>query len=378
MNNQLKKVLVFALILLSAFTVYSCENLTTNVTTIESTTTTVISEETTTITSSDLTTEATTQITTLETTTILTTTEMTTLETTTIETTTTYVDNSRIVIVSPSKTTYTVFDEINLTGLVVTFYDEFDNQTVLTEADYQVQSIDMDTYGVKEIFIEYGNYTASFTIQVNLQADYLEAMDLTGLNLFNKLHQIVNLNFDGVSYGDARYILDETDRDPNNSSKVIQVYTGLSVSAEWSCATAATCNWNREHVWPQSDMPVSASNSTTNMASDLHNLKPADYYENSSRGDSWFGPGGYIPRDEVKGDIARILFYMVIMYDELTLNDGYSSGSYTMGYFSTLLQWNELDPVDDFEMNRNNVIESYQGNRNPFIDYPEFVNLIWN
>jgi len=84
-------------------------------------------------------------------------------------------------------------------------------------------------------------------------------------------------------------------------------------------------------------------------------------------------------RDEVKGDIARILFYMATMYFDLSLNDDPASISAykSMGILSTLLEWNELDPVDDFEKNRNEVIYSYQKNRNPFIDYPEFANLIW-
>ncbi len=48
-----------------------------------------------------------------------------------------------------------------------------------------------------------------------------------------------------------------------------------------------------------------------------------------------------------------------------------------MGGLELFKQWHLLDPVDDFERNRNNVIYTYQGNRNPFIDYPEFVGVIW-
>jgi endonuclease I len=68
------------------------------------------------------------------------------------------------------------------------------------------------------------------------------------------------------------------------------------------------------------------------------------------------------------------------MYDFLTLVEfegNEEAGYYEMGDLSTLIEWHENDPVDDFEMNRNNVIESIQGNRNPFIDHPEFVNKIW-
>ncbi|MFA6890165.1 MAG: endonuclease, partial [Bacilli bacterium] len=48
-----------------------------------------------------------------------------------------------------------------------------------------------------------------------------------------------------------------------------------------------------------------------------------------------------------------------------------------LGKLSTLLTWNQLDPVDDFERNRNDVIYGYQGNRNPFVDHPEFADMIW-
>jgi endonuclease I len=70
---------------------------------------------------------------------------------------------------------------------------------------------------------------------------------------------------------------------------------------------------------------------------------------------------------------------MATMYFELTLNNDELSLSLnrTMGILSVLLEWNEIDPADDFERNRNEVIYSYQNNRNPFIDYPEFANLIW-
>jgi endonuclease I len=121
------------------------------------------------------------------------------------------------------------------------------------------------------------------------------------------------------------------------------------------------------------------------MSADLHNLKPADPGENSSRSNKYFDnvttSSAYEPPDEVKGDIARILFYMVVRYEILSLiDDGnvISSGVYNMGLLQTLLAWHELDPVDDFERNRNDIIYSYQDNRNPFIDYEHFVDLIFD
>jgi endonuclease I len=154
------------------------------------------------------------------------------------------------------------------------------------------------------------------------------------------------------------------------------VYTQYSVDGTWD----AGATWNREHVWPQSYL-----NYDTTMSADLHNLKPADPGENSSRSNKYFDnvttSSAYEPPDEVKGDIARILFYMVVRYEILSLiDDGnvISSGVYNMGLLQTLLAWHELDPVDDFERNRNDVIYSYQDNRNPFIDYEHFVDLIFD
>jgi endonuclease I len=121
-------------------------------------------------------------------------------------------------------------------------------------------------------------------------------------------------------------------------------------------------------------------NYSVNVGSDLHNLKPANPSENSSRSNDYFdnidGPGTYEPPEEVKGDIARILFYMIVMYDYLNLVDEVPD-VYEMALLGVLLSWHESDPVDDFEENRNDVIYSYQFNRNPFIDYPHFVEMIF-
>jgi endonuclease I len=228
--------------------------------------------------------------------------------------------------------------------------------------------------------------TSDFTLKAIFKAiddsytytGYYEGADgLEGEQLVIFLNQLINSTFDGVTYGDARYMLDETDRDPNQSGNIILIYLGTSVSGVWDSGNT----WNREHIWPQSLLGVSADNSTVNSASDLHNLKPSNPAENSSRGNKFFGNSTtsetYEPRDEVKGDIARILFYMDIMYDELSLIVANEGNTYQMGNLDALLAWHTEDPVDDFEMYRNQKIEAFQGNRNPFIDHPEFVDKIY-
>ncbi|MDA3932179.1 MAG: endonuclease [Tenericutes bacterium] len=194
-------------------------------------------------------------------------------------------------------------------------------------------------------------------------AYYQTAAGLTGNDLFNELNAIISQGTGTMSYDYAKVILEESDRDPNNPSNVILVYTRESVKGAWDYP-----NWNREHVWPQSKLEGAPKG-------DSHNLKPSDVQENSSRGNLPFGymtgSGVYEPHDEVKGDIARIIFYMATMYTQLNIN------SSTIGDLQILLEWHMTDPVDDFERNRNEVIYSYQGNRNPFIDYPQFVEEIW-
>jgi len=132
---------------------------------------------------------------------------------------------------------------------------------------------------------------------------------------------------------------------------------------------------------------------------DIHHLRPTDVQVNSTRGNLDFDNGGspvkgcdgckkdgdsFEPPDRVKGDVARILFYMATRYEEgdrvnLELNEKVNNGSNPYhGKLSVLLEWNKQDPVDEFELNRNDVIEEWQGNRNPFIDHPEWANKIWN
>jgi len=209
---------------------------------------------------------------------------------------------------------------------------------------------------------------------------YDSAAGKTGAELKATLNTIVNTGLELKIYGDARYILAESDQDPNNPDNIILVYLGTSVSSVWD----AGVTWAREHVWPQSLLGEDAENNKANVCSDLHNLKPVDPGENSSRSNKYYDrqttSASYAPRAEVRGDLARILFYMVIAYEETSLDlelVNRNPGLHEMAMLDVLLEWHTLDPVDDFERNRNEVIYSYQYNRNPFIDHPEYVALIW-
>lgn len=227
------------------------------------------------------------------------------------------------------------------------------------------------------LFVQFVVFSTTILFSQIPTGYYDGAEGLTGTDLELFLRDVVTDGYVGISYGDSRYILDETDRDPNNANNVILVYLGTSVSGIWD----AGVTWNREHVWPQSLLGVSVSNTSISEGSDLHNLKPANPSENSSRSNDYFDnyrtADTYEPRDEVKGDVARILFYMTVRYSNLELINSLPA-TYQMAKLDVLLDWHQEDPVDDFERNRNEVIYDYQNNRNPFIDHPEFVANIWD
>lgn len=318
---------------------------------------------------------STTEITTIEQTTTLTTTDLTTFTTDVSSTTAGYLG---IEVVEIRKSVYEfreAFDEDSITVII----RRTSGQTItLNKSLYTVSGFDSSTPGDIELLITFGDYQTTFTVTilefsgvVIEMAYYLSAQGLSGNELFLELRSIINTGKTYVSYDAARYILDDSDADPDKLGNVILIYSGYSVSGVWDNGVT----WNREHVWPQSLLGYN-----TIMSADLHNLKPADPSFNSSRGNKYFDnvttSSAYEPRDEVKGDVARILLYMWTMYSALELVNE-NPTTYQMALLSVLLQWHIMDPVDDFERNRNEVIYSHQNNRNPYIDYPEFVHLIW-
>ena len=183
-----------------------------------------------------------------------------------------------------------------------------------------------------------------------------------------------------TTYGNARYDLALSDVDPSNPSNIILVYSRQSVSSTWDAGST----WNREHVFPQSLLGVSTDNSSRHKGADYHNLKPESPSVNTSRGNKYFAETttttSYAPPSVVRGDVARILFYMVTMWPELSLVDvtgGNAPATFQMAQLSFLVKWHLQDPVDAFEDHRNEVIYGLQGNRNPFIDHEELVCRIW-
>lgn len=220
-----------------------------------------------------------------------------------------------------------------------------------------------------------------------LEEYYKGAENLTGDELKDFLENLISSNITGVTYGDAKVALAESDVDPNDDSKVLTIYSRESVTREW---ISGNDGWTREHVWPNSRLGLErVSENDVSQASDLHNLRAIVQSVNSSRGNKFFDKetdfNSYFPGDEDKGDVARILFYMATRYSFLELVDfdlpdddtEYTMAGAKMSKLSMLLRWHVEDPVDDFEKNRNEVIYKWQKNRNPFIDHPEFAKMIF-
>ena len=232
---------------------------------------------------------------------------------------------------------------------------------------------------------------------------YSSAENKSDQSLRLALHNIID---DHTAYSytssstDTWDILKEADADPNNANNVLLIYTRESVNGAQEYASGS--GWNREHVWAKSRGDFGTA---TGAGSDVHNLRASNINVNSTRSNynfddctisscentfwNYYSSSALVfePRDEDKGDVARIIFYMDIRYEgdngelDLEMTESLLSTSSKIprhGVRSTLLEWHVQDPVDDFERNRNNVIYDYQGNRNPFIDHPELVEYLWD
>lgn len=162
--------------------------------------------------------------------------------------------------------------------------------------------------------------------------------------------------------------------------------------------------YNREHVFPQGYF-----NENFPMRGDYHHIVATDGYVNNVRNNYPFGEVGTVrvtskngsklgtskfpgyggtvfePIDEFKGDVARMLLYFITRYESQLPNfnggdsqlDGTRNRGFEQWYIDLLLKWHDKDPVSQREIDRNNCVFSKQGNRNPYIDRPEFVTKIW-
>lgn len=248
--------------------------------------------------------------------------------------------------------------------------------------------------------------TETQEVEVNTEATelngyYADAYSLNGKQLKDTLNDIITEGHGTLSYSQVYTALEETDEDPNDPSKVVLFYKGISVPDNELRESGDGDIWNREHIWAKSHGDFGT---VRGPGTDLHMIRPTDASVNTRRGhldfdesddvfseapDTYADDDSFEPRDEVKGDVARMIFYMAVRYEgedgEVDLEVSNRTDTYFLtddgygehGKLDTLLQWHIDDPVDDFEIRRNDVIHDMQGNRNPFIDHPEYIGRIW-
>ena len=229
-------------------------------------------------------------------------------------------------------------------------------------------------------------YTGSYS--------YSSLSSLSGSNLKSKLYTLMSSTMKkSVTYKSLTTYWPYTDAEDGKAGTV------LFYSDEDSSS------FNREHVWPKSR----GSFYQINGGCDLHHLRPANANVNSTRGNHTMGDlnhngdkvtyngktvgwldkstDTFEPLDNVKGDVARIYLYMYVRWQQPNLyqdvskanlpafdsDDSANDGQAVIESLDTLLKWNAEDPVDTWEMSRNDLTEDIQGNRNVFIDHPELA-----
>lgn len=256
----------------------------------------------------------------------------------------------------------------------------------------------------------YTTLLALIVLSINAQPPanyYAPVQGLSGTQLKVALHNIID-DHDVQSYSSLWTHFQSTDK--KNDGSVWDMYSDIPGSNPPYVFTFVTdqCGnyggegdcYNREHSWPKSWF-----NDQAPMNSDLYHLYPTDGYVNNRRGNYPFGEVGnatwasengslvgncnypgyngtvFEPIDAYKGDFARTYFYMSIRYygeDAGWEGSPQADGAeLTAWSLAMLKEWHEADPVSQKEINRNNAVYQIQNNRNPFIDHPEFVNMIW-
>lgn len=257
--------------------------------------------------------------------------------------------------------------------------------TLFGFAQYQIKSLDLSAQVVQAI-------------------DYYAPLDTSsnGATFRSKLSNLITKTHTKLtSYDGLRDVYKKSDADPNKSGNIIWFYSGTSVPFNGTFGST-----NREHVWPKNGKDGKAFNgdATKNVGSDAHHLRPAEKNLNSDRGSKQFGEvptiasnivpqagstsydnlcylqGNYFyPGKGYRGATARILMYVETRWgDNYNLNFVLGAGeNKTIGDIETLMKWHYQEPPTAEEMRRNEAVFKIQGNRNPFIDHPEFATKIY-
>ena len=191
--------------------------------------------------------------------------------------------------------------------------------------------------------------------------------------LYKELQRIMKSNHKKItSYNDTRYMFQHTDCENSGktSNKISSFYSGVAIGPSWDGGST----WNREHTWPNSKGDGDGEN-------DIMMLRPTSSSENSSRGNKAYGKSSnfYNPNKEsnnshdLRGDVARIVLYQHVRWAQTKL----FGASGVIESKAVLLEWIQADPVDTWELGRNDSVESITGTRNIFVDYPELAFILF-
>lgn len=192
------------------------------------------------------------------------------------------------------------------------------------------------------------------------------ANDAKSSQMYQELKELMTSKHTFYTYYDGnknvRSFYKYTDCVSNDTSKVALIYRGGLVSSAWDGGTT----WNQEHCAPQSIL-----NKVSQPTGDIMHLRPSNPSENSSRGNKTYGTksGNYDPGVSVRGDCARMMLYMYVRWG--------TNLTSLMESVDLMLQWMQEDPVDTWEMARNDSVQSITGVRNVFVDYPELAFLMF-
>ncbi len=202
--------------------------------------------------------------------------------------------------------------------------------------------------------------------------------------LYQELQNLMKKNHTFITdYGYTRYKFQYTDiqNSGKDSSSISSFYSGKAIGPKWD--TGKT--WNREHVWPNSKGDKAGDGEN-----DIMMLRPTASSENGARGNRAYGKsaGYYNPNMEsgeqhdLRGDVARIVLYQYVRWNCINTGSKYNSKDIfgMAGIIESreiLLEWNKSDPVDTWELGRNDSVQSITGTRNVFVDYPELAFVLF-
>ena len=247
------------------------------------------------------------------------------------------------------------------------------NETVKTEAVYSPST----TYTVTTPAVYYS------TISNSLSGTSL----LGSLQTLNSSNRKRTMGYSSMGTNSSNSPYAYTDYNPNSSIQTDSKGQRYSTNLVSFYTKTPMTSYNKEHVWPN-------SRGGSAVEADIHMPRPTISSENSSRGNSFYVEGrstsnnGWDPytagySEISRGESARIIFYCLVassnlkLSDEVNISSGGAGYTSTMGKLSDMLKWNLQYSVTTYEQNRNNGAQYLQGNRNPFIDHPEYACKIW-